>query len=602
MASRLLPLLGLLALLAACSTTSTSPGVSYWNPDGTSIDVKDTKGDGIKTDGVDPGDTATPSDVDEDTELSDATEETIGDPSLNEDHDQDGFTPAQGDCDDGNPKVNPKAKESCNLLDDDCNGQTDDRDNDGDGFSSCPGPFVDCDDGNKTVFPGAKPDCSTGLDHDCDGQIDAEQDDDKDGVFACNDCDDKDPAVFPGAPTQCSGTKDYNCDGVLDALFDGDSDGVPGCKDCNDGDAAIHQGAFEVCNQIDDDCNGITDDKDDDGDGWSGCSDDCNDADITINPIASRNCLNGKDNDCSGTIDAQEDGDKDGYAGCSDCNDYNPFVNPGALEYGADLVDNNCSGQTDEAPVKCDNAALNSANTNDYAPAADICYGVVQSTFPVVASASARAIRTSFGPANTAHLPPNFVVLSSGVAAAKGQAGYVSPQQGTAFSNSAPYPNVSCKNSGTVYDYTEWKLVLKVPTNAQAFSFDFNFMSSEYPEWVGTQYNDKFLAVMDSQKFKGNISFDANGNCISINNALFSSCTGCKLGDAELQGTGYEGGIGGGTGWLTTTSPVTPGETITLRFIVFDEGDHILDSVVLIDAFRWHAKAAAGGPSTVRPG
>jgi hypothetical protein len=74
------------------------------------------------------------------------------------------------------------------------------------------------------------------------------------------------------------------------------------------------------------------------------------------------------------------------------------------------------------------------------------------------------------------------------------------------------------------------------------------------------------------------------------------------LGDTGLQGTGYEGGIGGGTGWLTTTSPVTPGETITLRFMIFDEGDHILDSVVLIDNFRWQANAATGGPSTVRPG
>jgi hypothetical protein len=51
---------------------------------------------------------------------------------------------------------------------------------------------------------------------------------------------------------------------------------------------------------------------------------------------------------------------------------------------------------------------------------------------------------------------------------------------------------------------------------------------------------------------------------------------------------------GGATGWLTTTSPVTPGEDVTLHFIIFDEGDHILDSSVLIDNFRW---AATGVPS-----
>ena len=61
------------------------------------------------------------------------------------------------------------------------------------------------------------------------------------------------------------------------------------------------------------------------------------------------------------------------------------------------------------------------------------------------------------------------------------------------------------------------------------------------------------------------------------------------------MGTGYDrtdgfGGTdpqGGSTGWLTTTVPVTPGDKIKLRFIVFDEGDHILDSAAIIDNFKW---------------
>ena len=72
-----------------------------------------------------------------------------------------------------------------------------------------------------------------------------------------------------------------------------------------------------------------------------------------------------------------------------------------------------------------------------------------------------------------------------------------------------------------------------------------------------------------------------------------SGPAGCT-GSAELTGTGYEGATGGGTGWLTTTAPVTPGETITLRFIVWDEGDHIYDSATLIDNFRWLADAVIG--------
>jgi hypothetical protein len=79
-------------------------------------------------------------------------------------------------------------------------------------------------------------------------------------------------------------------------------------------------------------------------------------------------------------------------------------------------------------------------------------------------------------------------------------------------------------------------------------------------------------------------------NPVSINVAFFTVCTGggACTGDAELVGTGYEAGNGGGTGWLTTTAPVRPGEKVRLRFIIFDEGDWILDSAVLIDNFRWH--------------
>ena len=58
---------------------------------------------------------------------------------------------------------------------------------------------------------------------------------------------------------------------------------------------------------------------------------------------------------------------------------------------------------------------------------------------------------------------------------------------------------------------------------------------------------------------------------------------------------------GGATGWLTTKAPVKPGETITLRFLVLDEGDAKLDSAVLIDNFKWDTTSVAA-PVTVDPG
>ena len=613
--ARILGLFILAGLLAAgCSTPSGTgtPNGGYKLPSG---DV--TQGEpGTDIQKGIPDGSAAP-DGDGSAALSDADTTTAGDagtdgpekatydasgPSANVDSDGDGYTPAQGDCDDTDPKIHPGAAEFCNGKDDDCNGFTDDVDNDKDGYSVCPGPKQDCDDSNPAIHPGAKPYCANGKDNDCDGTIDANQDADGDGYNVCDDCDDKDPNVHPGAPVNCKNGKDNNCDGVKDNAMDADQDGSPACEDCNDADAAIHPGAVEICDGKDNDCNGQTDDMDNDGDGWSGCGQDCDDNDITIYPGAMRNCKNGKDNDCDGIIDAVEDGDGDGYAGCADCNDYNKFINPGAMEYPADSIDNNCNGLTDEVPAPCDTPGLSSNADASYAPAIDLCIGVQSSNFPTLASPLARAVKQKYGPQNTPISGPNFAVLSSGIAAAEGDANYISPQGGKDFGTTANNPSDKCMSSGAAHDYTEWKLVLKVPTNVQAFSFDFNFMSAEYPEWVGSAFNDKFMAVLDSKNFKGNISFDSKGSCISINNALFNVCQGCKLGDGDLAGTGYEGGIGGGTGWLTTTSPVTPGETITLKFMIFDESDGILDSVVLIDDVRWHLKAAGSAPSTVRPG
>jgi hypothetical protein len=54
----------------------------------------------------------------------------------------------------------------------------------------------------------------------------------------------------------------------------------------------------------------------------------------------------------------------------------------------------------------------------------------------------------------------------------------------------------------------------------------------------------------------------------------------------------------GSTGWLTTTAPVSPGEQVKLHFIIFDEGDHVLDSSALIDNFQWGTQTV-GTPTTI---
>ena len=189
---------------------------------------------------------------------------------------------------------------------------------------------------------------------------------------------------------------------------------------------------------------------------------------------------------------------------------------------------------------------------------------------------------------------------------------------------------------------SELEVVLKVPQNAKNLSFNFAFLSSEYPEWVCTAYNDRFLAILESQALNPglltppdggspgscvtgaptptcNTSFDGTGQPVSVNNGFFDICvtasggTGagawtntCTKPTSLLAMTGYDlmqSGqmIGGSTGWLTTTAPVKPGETIKLRLIVLDEGDSYLDSAVLIDNFKWGVTGVTA-PVTVDPG
>jgi hypothetical protein len=53
--------------------------------------------------------------------------------------------------------------------------------------------------------------------------------------------------------------------------------------------------------------------------------------------------------------------------------------------------------------------------------------------------------------------------------------------------------------------------------------------------------------------------------------------------------------LGGGTGWLVVSGNVTPGETIEVRFAVWDTSDHLYDSVVLLDDWEWSETTATPG-------
>ena len=126
-----------------------------------------------------------------------------------------------------------------------CNCGPEHTDGDGDGFSQAEG---DCDDGQAAIYPGAAETCN-GLDDDCDSNIDEDFDADGDGAFdidACadgTDCDDSDAAFNPDAVELCDGL-DNDCDGVADNGL------TPQlwCED-NDGDGVGSDVSVELCEE-----------------------------------------------------------------------------------------------------------------------------------------------------------------------------------------------------------------------------------------------------------------------------------------------------------------------------------------------------------------
>ena len=221
-----------------------------------------------------------------------------------EDADLDGYGDASAsggvafgtDCDDSNGAINPAADEVCDEVDNNCDGDIDEdaaidvatwyADLDGDSYGDAsstdidcdqPSGYVaddtDCDDGNPDAYPGAPEVPYDGVDQDCDSSdlcdVDLDGYDSVEGLCGGDDCDDDDAAInvdaeeiwYDGVDQDCDAWSDYDQD------YDGqDSDAYDG-DDCNDEDDTIYLGAPEIPDGLDNDCNGLAEDDDTDGDG-----------------------------------------------------------------------------------------------------------------------------------------------------------------------------------------------------------------------------------------------------------------------------------------------------------------------------------------------
>lgn len=515
----------------------------------------------------------------------------------------------------------------------------------------------DCAPADPEAYPGQTERCD-GTDDDCDGVEDEGFDVDGDGFTLCGgDCDDGSADIHPSVTEVCDGT-DNDCDQVTDEGYDADEDGVTSCAgDCDELLPNVNPGASEVCDLLDNDCDGMADEGfDADGDLMLACDGDCDDTDVTVG-MGMPEIQDGKDNDCSGLADEPfVDADGDGFTPFEgDCDDIRAAVGPRALEFQGNAVDDDCDGVLDEALLPCDGGSIDAANPLDFARAIGLCNGEVVSAEYVGFGgngAAGRAIATQFG-THTATLnrPAEGVrmgILSSGRADAS------SHDSGYAFDGMAgpgctaathPFPGADpgacgATDPATVCDLAEIRLTIRVPANAPAFSYQFQYWSAEYPTFRCTIFDDTFLALLTSGALgpEQNISLDNNQKVVSVNTGFFDVClddlagmprdingngiinpgevvpttNDCSIENgAALASTGYvfdndatnngapdaAGSLSlgaGATTMLTTFAPVLPGETITLRFIIFDEGDDQLDSTTVIDNFLWQLDAVSG--------
>lgn len=334
------------------------------------------------------------------------------------------------------------------------------------------------------------------------------------------------------------------------------------------------------------------------------------------------------------------DHDGDGFTVADgDCNDCSVAMNPGAQDFAGNSIDEDCDGAGDNNPTACDGALSVASNSAlDGAKALGLCKMATGKTWGLISAEYVTAdgqpldgydfdgighgLLKGFGPNVNPQEGKALLALSSGTARQPSDPGYQSVGgHDKGYETSAPpgYPKESpaCPNvtTGAPHDSAGLLVKIKSPTNAKSLKFNLNFYTYEWPGFICSQFNDFFVAMMTpvpKGQADGNISFDTKNNLISVNAGFLEVCgcaggppcqtsgppSSCTLGNAQLKDTGFDDGgdSSAATGWLVTTSPIQqPGSPISLLFTVWDSGDGVLDSTILLDNFTFDVDAAVTG-------
>ena len=435
--------------------------------------------------------------------------------------------------------------------------------------------------------------------------------------------------------------------------------------------------------ELDTDCNGTPETlQDEDGDGYTICDGEGNLIDCCDNANMCRTTHPEKVN--PGRIDCFGNNLDDNCSGAIDDNPEILCSSGGTVVADCAIKDRTCGDGVSWTYGEAKNASA--AGALAMAKAMDMCLNIVSAEsgnpglieFSVSPSSDyaigmdPRQIHIKQGMADSdgnLKIPPrvgqNFILLSSGIAgdAATELKQYGLDDMKMSLGGSIPEPyrtahanqlqtHPKCASGGAdIYDTVKLHFKIRAPKDAKGIRFDFRFFSREYPYFVCSQYNDFFLSILTDEHGKpiadtnndgalddedGNISFDMNGNPVSVNNAFFTTCAEapcngnfakpmadqcpamlscdpetstcggviCKDGSEELAAyypqfytTGDDALVkrGGGTAWLTTKAPVNPGEIFNLDFYIWDTGDLKFDSTVILDNFQWECSETTVG-------
>lgn len=355
-----------------------------------------------------------------------------------------------------------------------------------------------------------------------------------------------------------------------------------------------------------------------------------------------------------------DDWDNDGWTlADGDCDDCDERLSPGNFDVPENALDDDCDGTPDNWPVCDDGIASDTSDVFDFARALDLCktttaqergWGVLDARLTLadgtgVPAAEGHAVRGRFGSSVLPQHGHALAILSTGVAAARGDtnpapATTSDHDQGkasnspsdlvTAHNGALAQPGCPARPLTYAYDPQVLQLGLRVPENARSFSVRASFYSYDFPERVCAGHIDLWVMLLESAATPARADMNLavvrgsdltlTVNAASGDSGLFQQCVngpvGCEsaagpgttsscVGTEQLAGTGFDDPApelcsadslaGGATSWLNVAGNVLPGEFVTLRVGLWDGTGDGSDSTLVLDAFQWSTE-------TVEPG